>query len=278
MSAKHVQKVLAPEFSAIEKEVILLKAAIDTIRDMMNVYSVNIHRSNGYSEISFADQSRSAYFNIILGDLLSNRRAFGEHPHLVAELMAICNSPNFNFRDSVIGLHDEVTAFNNWLETEITLSIPIPDSEAHGDLRITRVELLKISGNVLKHSFTRLDSDAKKLGKIWARTGHKITWQSALFGIQDLYEHFHANIFLYHASTIGEFLNNIWWGIQVYMQAQLEKSIVRNPADVAEWRIRIPDEIVNQYARYTYNKLMQQLMSRPIIPRFSVHETLKLRY
>jgi hypothetical protein len=91
-------------------------------------------------------------------------------------------------------------------------------------IRVPRISFINISGNIAKHSFPRLSVNAREIQKLLELNGHQIDIEQAYLAMPDFYQWFHTDIFAYHSSAIGEFLNNIRWGIYDYLRPEFLRS------------------------------------------------------
>src|SRR5579871_6043610 len=66
----------------------------------------------------------------------------------IGALADICDDPSFNVGDSIMPLRDAASTFRSWLETTITIpKMWLSTLSVELEIRIRRVDLLKISGN-----------------------------------------------------------------------------------------------------------------------------------
>jgi hypothetical protein len=148
-------------------------------------------------------------------------------------------------------------------------------------LKITRIEFIKICGNISKHNILGLSRQAKTIQEIFDKNNVPIELTEALLIMEEFYQQFHDDLLNYHASTIAEFLNNLRWAVYEYLQPLYEQSVE------CRWDERLklnlpdyhyPDDIVNQYVREVFWNLMNDVRSEPYMPRFTVTRYLKMRY
>ena len=80
------------------------------------------------------------------------------------------------------------------------------------------------------------------------------------------------------------FLNDIRWGIYVYLRPEFERSFYwdedKNEAIGSRiaYGYRVPRNIKSQFARNCYWELMNEVRSSPDIKRFAVWKHLKSKY
>ena len=120
--------------------------------------------------------------------------------------------------------------------------------------------------------------NARILRKILAKNDHHISIEQAYLAMGNFYAWFHDDIFTYHGSTIGEFLNNIRWGIYDYLKPEFSRSFRRSDVESMAHHYDFPDDCKNDFARTMYWELMGWTSSKPCMPRFQVTNMLKKRY
>lgn len=264
--------------SRVETEIVVLKATKELIDSIVNFEVLSIGDSDP-TETRFASTTHAKYFNIVLVDLLSgtDKRGIVQPRPYIAALRDICRTPSFDRNGSAESLRSATEALALWLEEEMVIEkVWLPTVWKETTLRMRRIELLKLAGNVCRHNFLRSAGIAEDARSLLARNHVQITLDQALLVLGDVYEWLHTHLFNYHASTIAEFLNNIRWGIYEYLQPEYRSSLVKE-----EWpmyRYTIPAEVVFAFAKECYWGLMNEVRSAPYMRRFVVHEVLKLRY
>lgn len=145
-------------------------------------------------------------------------------------------------------------------------------------LSIKRAEYIKICGNISKHNFTKLSGVTGDIINIFGRNKKELNFEEALQVLDDFYEKFHDNALSYRLSTIAEFLNNIRWGVYEYLQPEYERAMVIDKNVTIKHEYNYPDDINNKFAKECYWELMDEVRSKPYIPRFKVEEILKKHY
>ena len=75
------------------------------------------------------------------------------------------------------------------------------------DLRIKRIDFIRMSGDIGKHNFLRLAGQANTLRRILGDNNVEIDESDAYLALPDCWDWFHTHLLAYHASTIAEFLN-----------------------------------------------------------------------
>ena len=220
------------DYSEIEQEVIVLKAVWELIDDMVNnEMFVPITRTTEASLLP-STMTHQRLFNILLVDFLStlNAASFGlaEPPETSAPsdktylyylkrivLRAQLNPMGANF------LRGPVEAFANWLEGECFIeNVWLPSINVETNLRLKRIQFIRICGNIAKHSFASMSRNSKDIASVLKDNGINIDRDQRYLIIPEFYDWFHRNVLNYHISAIAEFLNNIRWGIYEYLRPE----------------------------------------------------------
>ncbi len=271
---------MAKRLSDIEEEVVFLEAIGELTETMVNLDILSVLGSDPDSEIRFKSATHQRFFNIILVDFLSctdTNAPTGQTSYLAA-LRHIAKKPSFNINDSVKPLRHATYRFVDWLKREVEVDVWLPSVDMQTTLKISRLEFLKMCGNISKHNFLRAVGVAKKLQKALTASGNSTSLEDALLALADFYERFHSDILNYHSSTIAEFLNNIRWGIYEYLQPEFRQSVVREAGDPPEYRYTYPKGLTSRFAKECYWGLMNEVRSAPYVRRFEVTKYLKRRY
>lgn len=270
--------MLEERLSEIETEVVVLRAIMELIDSIVN-FEILLIGDSDPTETRFKSITHAKYFNIVLVDLLSStdKRGFIAPAPYLAALRAICADPRFDHGGSIGGLREATGKFVEWLETTITVDrMWMPTVWTETNLRITRLELIKVGGNICRHNFLRAVGIAEDVKGLLSASGVQISLDQALLVLGDVYEWLHKDLFHYHASTIAEFLNNIRWGIYEYLQPEYRSSLVKE-----KWpgyRFTYPKGVVSKFGQQCYWDLMNVVRSKPYMRRFVITEYLKKRY
>lgn len=280
-----------PDFNAVEQEIIVLKAASDSIHDMVNYEMFLRPESVENMNFIFLTMTHQEHYNALLGDFLSPLplglfnlpQAGHDAPMtdrtLLFHMKRVADRPCFN-PEAIALLRNTIAAFIAWLETEFTVEkVWLPSINVETALRMKRIRFIKICGNITKHSFARMDVDAGKIQDILRENGHDIDDEQKFMVIPDFHEWFHHHIFGYHASTIAEFLNNMRWGIREYLSPTYRQAVRRDDgADPPRVWYETPPHCHSELATTCFWGLMNATGRDPIMPRYQVTEFLKLRY
>jgi len=263
-----------------EKEILLLKAVMDSIGSMVNHSVLTLNHNDPDSSIQFKTEIHQRYFNIILVDFLSIQTFVPRDSDLFKQLQNICKQPCYSKCTKT--LESAVNDFQNWLTENVKLEhngkirdFWFPSINKEISLQITRLEYIKICGNISKHNPLGLNRQAKIIKKIFSRNKIKINIVDSLLIVGEFYEQFHDDLFNYHSSTIAEFLNNLRWAIYEYLQPLYKQAY--NHQD-GTYFYSYPKDITNRYVREVFWSLMNDIRSEPYMPKFLVTRFLKIRY
>jgi hypothetical protein len=277
-------------FNALEQEILVSKSVWDSIDDMVNYAMFVKKHGTEDTELHFETARHQRLFNVLLVDLLSQPRVwpFGlKHPPegasetdrcILFHLKRICATPELN-PGGISCLGDPLNAFVQWLEAECLVEdVWLPSIELKIDIRVKRITFIKICGNIGKHNFTRLGADVAILCKVLEANGATVDPAMGYLVLPEFYEWFHTNVFSYHSSAIGEFLNNIRWGLYDYLRPEFLRSFRKdNPTSIA-YRFDVPKNCEHEVARTMYWDLMNAVRSPPYMPMFTVTRYLKMRF
>lgn len=266
--------------TAIEEEVVFLKATLDAIDSMVNLALMSLHGTDPDSSILFETSAHQQLFNIALVDFLSctDKKAPVQRKSYLGALRHIAKSPSFSVNDSVASLRAATTEFSNWLESEITVDVWFQSIQVQTPLRVTRVQYIKMTGNLSKHNFLRSVGVAEELQSSLARQGFQLDLDAALLALNDFYLWFYDHVLNYHSSTLAAYLNELRWSIHDYLGPEFSRSIVRHGGDPLIYKYTYPSGVASRFGQESYWALMNLVRSKPHMRRFQVKKWLKLRY
>lgn len=281
----------------IEREAIILNSAWEMIDDMVNWAMFVKNDSTELANLMFKTDRDSRLFVILLGDFLSEVRAFRGDPvpfglktppsnarpsdlTFIFHLRQVCANPQL--AADVSGLRAEIEVFAEWLEGEfIAPHVNLSEINVVADLRVTRYRYLKMCGDIAKHNLARLATNVGHLLKLLETAGYIVDEQEAYLAVGNFFDWFHDDIFNYHSSQIAEFLNNIRWAIFRNLQLEFRRSWHltdgATPA-LPMYGYRVPADISEPVARAMYWNLMNRVRSEPLMHRFRLSGVLKQRY
>jgi len=268
-----------------EKEVLVLKATLEPINSMVNYTMLDLHHSDPDSSILFKTETHQKYFNILLLDFLMSK-IYKMGKTCIESLKAILVDHHYN--QKIEPLKKAVDDFDAWLEQEVefekdgeTRKLWFPTIDCNIALKIKRKEFIEICGNISKHNPLTLNVQAGLIREIFRNNNVAIELTQALLVMEEFYEQFHNDLLNYHGSAIAEFLNNIRWGIYEYLQP-LYKLCVKPYWDerlkINSYRYDYPADIKNSYIQQIFWDLMDDVRSKPYMPKFVVTKYPKMSY
>lgn len=266
----------------IEHEVIYLLAVVDLIRSMVNREMFEVLGSSSHQNILFRTMTHHRFFAIALVDFLSKTDGKSGAPveskAFLRAVRDISIQPNFDVNGSVDNLKLAAESFASWLDTEIEVDAWLPSIDKQVVLRLTRRSLHCIAGNLSKHNFLRSIGIAIELKELLAKADAPVEMHDVILVQNDIYEHFHNDVGLYHSSTIAEFLNNILWGIQTYLLPEFRHSYTRDQTESYLYTYQYPAGLTDPLAQACYWELMNRIRSGPIFAPFTISSSFKSNY
>jgi hypothetical protein len=266
--------------SNIEEEVVFLKAIEEIIDSIVNFEMLTLQGTDPDSAVLFNSSTHQRFFNVVLVDFLSctDEKAPVKRQSYLGALRAVSASPSFSIENSVATLRNATSAFVDWLEQKVSVDVWLPSIDTQATIQISRVNFLKMCGDISKHNILRSVGVAKNLKRTLAHSGAPVELDDAMLALGDFYERFHTDILNYHGSTIAAFLNNIRWGIYEYLQPEFRRSIVWEDGNPPMYHYTYPKGVEHSFARQCYWDLMNEVRTQPYVRRFEVTKWLTLRY
>ena len=280
----------------VEQECIILNSAWEMIDGMVNWAIFVKHDSTEPTNMMFETSGHAKLFNILLGDFLSELRAFKGRPiplglrpapsgarpsdlTFLYYLRQVCSDPRLG--QDTADLNARTQAFSTWLEGEtVAKGVNLPDIGIVADLTVPRYRYIKICGDIAKHSPARLAGNVKQIRALLKASGHPISEQDGYLAVRNFFEWFHTDIFIYHSSLIAEFLNNIRWAIFGYLQPEYRRSWHLREPPMGELRMygfHFPAGCSDPVAKAMYWDLMNRVRARPWIQRFAISDSFRSR-
>lgn len=281
----------------IEREAIILNSAWEMVDSMVNWAMFVKNDQTELSNLMFQSSVHARLFVILLGDFLSDVRAFKGGPvplglkpaphnarpsdlSFLFHLRQVCAAPKLGPNTSELA--KAVDDFAMWLEGEFTATgVNLHAIDIVADIRITRYRYLKMCGDIAKHNLARLTTNVGHLRKLLHQAGHSVSEPQAYLAIEGFFEWFQDDVFIYHSSQIAEFLNNIRWATYRYLQPEFRRSwhlTDRATADFQIYNYRMPPEIIEPVAIAMYWDAMNHSRSKPSVQEFTISPHMKARY
>lgn len=263
-----------------ENEVILLINVLEHINKMINHAILTLQGNDPRCNIRFNDSNQSDLFFTYLVDFLSktDKSAPVSRMSFLKGILEICKNPQFSIENSVDELKIAVESFTLWLEEKKLIDIWFPSVHKHITLDISRIDYIKINGNLCKHNALRAIGVLNDFKKIMEKSGVDITRDQALIAISDFHDRFKNDILIYLSSYMCEFLNNICWAIHKYLKSEFKRSYHITNQNIPLYNYKIPPQIKSEYARSCYWDLMNLIRKGPIIRKFIISDSFKSEY
>ncbi len=280
-----------------EREAIILNSAWEMINDMVNWAMFVKNDDTGPTNLMFETRQHSRLFVILLGDFLSEVRAFKGDPvplglktvpsnarpsdrTFIFHLRQVCANPKLGV--DATKLSAEIEAFSDWLESEFDApGVNLHAINIVANLHVARYRYIKMCGDIAKHNLARLATNVGHLRKLLEAAGHAVSEQEAYLAVENFFEWFHDDIFIYHSSQIAELLNNIRWAIFDYLQPEFRRSwhlTEKATPSFPMYAYHVPAEITEPIARAMYWDVLNRVRSKPWMHRFVVSDSFKKRY
>jgi hypothetical protein len=281
----------------IEREAIILNSAWAMIDGMVNWAMFVKNDLTRPTNLMFETSQHRQLFAILLGDFLSQVKAYSGQPvplglkaapsnarpsdlTFLFHLRQVCADPKLGRDASSLG--STIETFALWLEDEFFApGVNLNAINIVADLHIARYHYIKMCGDIAKHNLARLEANAKRLRELLKVAGKNVSEQDSYLAIENFFEWFHDNIFVYHSSQIAEFLNNIRWAIFEYLQPEYQRSwhlTEYATQDFPMYAYSFPDDIADPIARAMYWDVMNRVRSKPWVHRFVISASSKQRY
>jgi hypothetical protein len=246
------------------------------------------------TNLMFETRQHSLLFAVLLGDFLSEIRAFKGDPvplglkpapsnarpsdlTFLFHLRQVCADPKLGA--DTAALSTAIDTFAGWLEGELTAhSVNLYALDIVADLRVARLRYIKMCADIAKHNLARLATNVAHLRKLLEAAGHSVSEQEAYLAVENFFQWFHDDIFIYHASQIAEFLNNIRWAIYDYLQPEFRRSwhrTVESTVQFPMYSYTVPVAITQPLAHAMYWAVMNRSRSRPYVHRFVIADSFK---
>lgn len=272
----------------IEREAIILNSVWEMIDDMVNWAIFEKTDRTELSTLWFPSDQNRILFLILLTDFLSQVRGFGKNPPPLGlldppsnaapsdrtylfHLRLVCVDPKLG--GDISALREAVETFATWLEKVFEApGVNLHNLDRPVDLKVSRLQYIRICGDIAKHSIARLEGNVKRVQALLAAAGNPIDDSQAYLAFPSFYEWFHG-IFIYHATQIAELLNNIRWGIFDYLKPEFRRSYHRKEGWSELYPMygyHLPDGIESPVARAMYWDLMNRTRVPPYVQRFVV--------
>jgi len=268
-------------YNTAEKETIGLCVSIEALRNIINYELLELKDVSEYPgevEVYFHAPSHRDLFMIRLLDFVKevgDKKLTGVSGSCLDVLKAACTSCSFDLDDSIGDLRESVNNLDEWLHSSSPIELWLPTLDINAHIKVSRLELIEISGNQCKHNLSRLTRISEKIHSILDSNGYSILSDHIPFVLEEFQEHLSGSFFIYYGTLLGELLNNLYWGIQNYLQPTFTTSYSKdNPNDIL-YQYEYPDNIKHEIPRQWFWRLMNNIRKKPVFNRFKGAHYLK---
>lgn len=265
-----------------EHEAIGLAVCCDALANLINRSMLEFRPVSAYpgeAEVLFPSGVHRDLFLVRLLDFLSERgtaQLLGTKASCLDVLHDACANKNFEVDESAVELKNAVKDLATWISEPVSPKFWLPTLDIDTRLTVTRLQLLKIAGNQAKHNPSRLTGVSSQVRELLLAHGHDVALESVPFVLEDFRAHLQDNFFIYYATWIGELLNNVWWGLQRYLEPTFHACyIVHQEDDPARYRYEFPAGVDDKSARDWFWQLMNCIRQRPYVLPFKGAHYLK---
>jgi len=266
-------------YNSIEKEIIGICICLEAIDSIANNGLVEIRRSSTSPEhtVYFHSQIHQELFLLRLLDFVKesgDSKLTGVSGSCLQILKTICENCSIIENDNLVKLQASVKELDDFLKYKTSINIWLPDFDIEARIEVTRLDLIIISGNHCKHNLSRLTGVSKKIHTILIKNGYCIPIEKIPLALDNFRDHLQDNYFIYYGSWITEIINNIRWGIQIYLTPLYNRSYTKKD-DQYSYYYKIPPDVVNNIPQEWFWRLMNNIRKGPMLNPFKVHQYLK---
>lgn len=265
-------------YSATEKEAIGLCISLEALGDIANhalleLRDVSSHP--GEVQVYFHTHIHQELFIIRILDFVKesgDSRLTGVSGSCLQVLQSACTTCSFDQNGSVSALKESVDKLDRWLHYKTPIKMWLPTLNIEADIEVSRLEFLAISGNHFKHNLSRLTGVSKNIHSILNRNGYVVPIEQIPLALDDFREHLQDNYFIYYGTWLTELMNNIRWGVQIYLKPLFLESYKK---EGFRYKYEYPAEIQHEVPKQWFWRLMNNIRSKPYLKEFTGAHYLK---
>lgn len=268
-------------------EVIGLSIAYEALKSMLNRSMLDIlHLSDGSGEVEvrFKSATHRDLFYIRLLDFAhegGSKRLLGTSKNMscLEILETVGSAPRLSTQKSAEDLARSAAKLRNWLDHTVQPKLWLGEINVSARLSVTRLQLLKISGNQAKHNVSRLTGVCTQVQELLAINGYDVPFELIPFALEDLRAHLGDNMFIYYGSWLAELLNELTWALYHYVRPIYERQIVYEEGPLPGYYHYQPLAGVDPRspAHSWLYRLLNEARNMPSIPSFRASHYLKQR-
>lgn len=271
----------SPDYTQAEREVIGLCISLEAVDNMANHALLelrDISKYPGEVEVRFHTSVHQELFIIHLLDFVrekGDRELTGVSGPCLKVLQSACDTRYFDRNGRVGLLAKSVEELHNYINFKMPIKLRLPTLDIEGTIKMSRLDLIFISGNHFKHNLSRLTRLCKNIHTTLDGQGHNVPSEEILLALNDFREHLQYNYFIYYATYLAELLNNIRWGLQAYLEPVFSRCCTKDNSDDLTSRYRYPKDIIHKVPRMWFWRLMNNIKTGPRLKQFSGAHYLK---
>jgi len=261
-------------YNAVETETIGLCICVEALGDIANHALLTLRDVSAYpgeAEVLFHDGTHRDLFLIRLLDFVKERgskQLTGINGSCLDVLKKACTTRSFDVDGSVTDLRTSIQALEDWLGQKKSITLWLPTLNINATLDVSRLEFLNITGNHSKHNLSRLTVVSREVVKMLKDHGYSVPEEQIPLALDDFREHLAENYFIYYSTWLAELLNNVRWGIQVYLSPTFMRSYRAGPEGSLVYSYEYPSDIQQDIPRQWFWRLMNNVRARPYLKKF----------
>lgn len=252
---------------------------VDTLNEMLSLQLFEVLNDDQESQILFHSTLSMSYFNIWLNEFIrqkrNNSRNASKDRTCIDELEKIINKPAHGGK--IDDVQQSLNAIKSWLNTSLKIEKSwFPSINVEIDLVVRRQDAYQITGNIQKHAPQNLDSNAKKISRIFSDNNRTISEDQAKMIIGEFEEWFFEHAFNYDSTMLVKLLNDLKWGLVRYFKPTLQSHRRWNVGRRGEKELSLLpcEHMKSDYTQWAFSDLISKIESS-CIPPFQVNRFLR---
>jgi hypothetical protein len=262
----------------------LLLAAWELVFDLVNYDKLEMDFFRD-GTVMFQNDAQRRLFHVLFADFLSSPKYEAFRPGMVAKekyenfpqlLRKVCDKPLLSIE--VNSLKCAVENLERLLgETFILKDMWLATMEIHTTLRIKPQTLFSACGNHVKHSFSRMEGDAKKIVDVFKENGITLETDDIFMIFPELLDWF-LIVYFQNEKSLVYALNELRWGLYDYVKAEFDRSFFWKDTvnGIKLYGYKVPDECKSKLGSHCYWELMNSVRHVPRFPEFGKRVAPKL--
>lgn len=268
-------------YSVPEREVIGLCIAWEAIDNLVNRSLLDLGHADEQPRAAEVRFPTMIHRDLFLVRLLDFSKEAGESAltgvqgSCLAVLEEACKSLSFEINGSSTTLIKATSALSDWLRATTTLNLWLPSLNVEAQLSVPRIQFLYIAGNQAKHNISRLTSVSRVIAKMLEEHGYNVALERIPLALDDFRENLHADYFTYYGSWLAELLNDVRWGLYLYLLPTFQRSFNTDPGGEFIYSYKYPDAIASEIPQEWFWRLMNLCRGEPFVKPFTVAKHMK---